>query len=252
MTDRTLVMAAIPQELRLLRSLLAESKDESIGRRRASVGELDGRSVVLAEAGIGKVNAAVVTTQLIDRYQPREVLFTGVAGGLDPDLEVGDVVIGEKSIHHDAGVIERGSLVVHQAGHVPFFNPIDRLGYEPSERLLSAARHAAAEVMLEPLSERAGGTGRAPRVVFGTILTGDQFVNDEATRGRLARELGGSAVEMEGAAVAQACEDLGVDCLIVRALSDLAGAESDLDFPRFLDEVAANSAAIVRGVVSRL
>ncbi len=252
MTDRTLVMAAIPQELSLLRSLLVRSKDDSIGRRRVSLGELDRRSVVLAEAGIGKVNAAVVTTRLIDRYQPSEVLFTGVAGGLDAELHVGDVVIGDKSIHHDAGVIENGSLVIHQAGHVPFFNPSDRLGYEPSERLLSAARRAAAEVALDPLSEGAGGTGRAPRVVFGTILTGDQFVNDEATRTRLACELGGSAVEMEGAAVAQACEDLGVDCLIVRALSDLAGAESDIDFTRFLDEVARNSAAIVRGVVSSL
>ena len=78
------------------------------------------------------------------------------------------------------------------------------------------------------------------------MLTGDQFLHDESTRRRLYAELGGSAVDMEGAAVAQVCEGFGIPWLLIRALSDLAGRESRFDFTAFVDEVAAGSAAILR------
>ena len=252
MSGPTLIMSAIPQELALLRRQLADASEVGLHGRRVVIGILDDNRVVLAEAGIGKVNAAVVVTRLVDRFAPEMVLFTGVAGGLDPDLRVGDVVVGERTIHHDAGVIEAGRLVVHQAGHVPFFNPSDRLGYSPSADVLAAAQRAIDDVELTPLSSSAGGIGAPPRVVLGTILTGDQFINDAATRERLREELGGSAVEMEGAAVAQACEEMGVECLVVRALSDLAGSDSHLDFVRFLDAVALNSAAVIRTLLDQL
>ncbi|HEY5685949.1 MAG TPA: 5'-methylthioadenosine/adenosylhomocysteine nucleosidase [Acidimicrobiia bacterium] len=249
MTERPpVIMSAIPQELAALRAELAGRVDHPVGSRIATTGLLAGRPVVLGEAGIGKVNAAVVTTRLVDRFDPAVILFTGVAGGVDPDLGVGDVVIGERTIHHDAGVIEGEALQVYQAGHTPFFNPTDRLGFRPSDALLACALEAASGLALDPVIDPA----RAPRVVAGTILTGDQFVNCEATRDRLHRELGGHAVEMEGAAVAQAARALGADCLVVRSLSDLAGAGSDIDFVRFLDAVARNSARVVAAIVRNL
>lgn len=246
------VMCALHQEVATLRTGLAAAADRLVGGRRVTEGTMAGRPVVVAEAGIGKVNAAVVTTQLVDRYRPEVILFTGVAGGLDPDLHVGDVVIGEVTIQHDAGVIENEVLRIHQAGHVPFFNPSDRLGFRPSWGLLEVVRRAVRDIRLEPLAPSAGGLGRPPRIVFGPILTGDQFVNCEQTRWRLHRELGGIAVEMEGAAVAQAAEGMNVDCLVVRALSDLAGVESTFDFVRFLDEVATNSATVIRAITAAL
>ena len=95
---------------------------------------------------------------------------------------------------------------------------------------------------LEPVD--AGGT--RPRVVAGTVLTGDAFLASPVRREALHRRFGAQAIEMEGAAVAQAAKRLGVPCLVVRALSDLAGETSDIDFGRFLLLVAANSAAVVR------
>ncbi len=145
-------------------------------------------------------------------------------------------------------MIEGEALTVHQAGHVPFFNPADRLGYRPSNALLECARVGARDVHLTPVVD----PERNPRVVVGTILTGDQFVNCEATRERLHREFDAHAVEMEGAAVAQAAEALGVDCLVIRSLSDLAGVESTMDFVRLLDQVARNSGEVVKAIVSRL
>jgi adenosylhomocysteine nucleosidase len=252
MTNRpVLVMCAISQEAALLRSEIEDAASEWMGRLRVTTGSLRGVDVVLAEAGIGKVNAAVVATRLIDRFGPRTVLFTGVAGGLDPALDVGDVVIGAWSIQHDAGVFQDDRLKVYQAGHVPFLNPVDRLGYRPSSDLLETARHAVGDVVLDSM-DAMPGVGRQPRVVVGTILTGDQFVASESLRERLHRELGGQAVEMEGAAIAQTAELLGVDCLVIRSLSDLAGSESNLDFSRFLSIVATNSARMVTAILDTL
>jgi adenosylhomocysteine nucleosidase len=232
------ILSAIPLETRLLR----EAMPEFVAAPPGFAGTIDGRSVVVAEAGIGKVNAAVAATLVIERFRPCVLVFTGVAGGLDPGLGVGDVVVAGCTIQHDAGVIQDGRIVTHQAGHIPFFNPSDRLGFRPSSELLARVESRLASLDLEPV-EPAGL--RRPRIVVGTVLTGDQFVACERTRNRLHNEFSAQAIEMEGGAVAQVAELMGVDHLVIRALSDLAGAHSDLDFGRFLPQVAANSATVV-------
>ena len=241
------LICAIPQELAHLRSALAHSWGEEVAHARFDKGGLDGHEVVLAGAGIGKVNTALVATLLADRFRCRLIVFSGVAGGLDPDLHIGDVVVADRTLQHDAGVIEGGRLLTYQAGHVPFFNPTDRLGYPVDPAILARVRDRLGDgFALPPLSARAGGEGRPPRIVFAPILSGDQYVHCEATRERLFRELGGAAVEMEGGALGQVCEAFGVPWLDIRALSDLAGKDSRFDFMAFVDEVAASSAAILR------
>lgn len=239
MSGPVAILCAIPQERELLVAAMVDAHPAPPG----VVGSLDGHDVVLAEVGIGKVNAAVTTTLVIERHRPRVLVFTGVAGGLDPSLDVGDVVVAERTIQHDAGVLQDGEILTHQAGHIPFFNPTDRLGFSPPGRLLSLVEERLATLELDPI-EAAGG--RRPRIVTGTVLTGDQFLVCATTRDRLHTDFDAQAVEMEGAAVAQAAERMGVPALVVRALSDLAGADSDLDFARFLPQVAGNSAATIR------
>ena len=99
---------------------------------------------------------------------------------------------------------------------------------------------------LPPLSAAAGGVGAPPRIVFGTILSGDQYIHCEATRRAAVRELGGAAVEMEGGALGQVAEAFGIPFLDIRALSDLAGRDSRFDFAAFVSEVAGSSAVILR------
>jgi len=239
------IVCAIPQELQHLERELAE---RTVERRNGATflrGRLEGREVVLVGAGIGKVNAAMITTLLADRYGCDPVVMSGVAGGLDPELHIGDVVIATRAIQHDAGVIEHGRLAVYQAGHVPFFNPTDRLGFDVPQALLERVRARLEGFTLPPVSRRAGGADRPPRIVFGTVLTGDQYIHCEQTRERLFRELGGQAVEMEGAAIAQVCGSFGVGWLLIRALSDLAGRDSRFDFAAFVDEAAQSSARIL-------
>jgi len=240
------LICAIPQELADLRADLAHDDRIRIGGFDFDQGRLDGQPVVLAEAGIGKVNTATVATVLAVRFGARTLVFSGVAGGLDPDLAIGDVVVAERAIQHDAGVIEEGRLHPYQAGHVPFFNPTPELGYAVRPDLLARVRARLADLELPPLSAAAGGSGRRPRLVYGTILAGDQFIHCEATRERLHREFGAQAVAMEGGALAQVAERLGLPWLEIRALSDLAGKDSRFDFARFVAEVAKSSALILR------
>lgn len=240
------ILCAIPQELGHLHEALAGDGMRVEAGLRFVTGRLDDHEVVLVGAGVGKVNTAMTATLLARQLGCRLIVFSGVAGGLDPALRIGDVVIADRTVQHDAGVIENERLATYQAGHVPFFNPTDRLGYPVEPALLDRLRDRLAGFALPPLSRAAGGAGSAPKIAFGTILSGDQYIHCEATRERLHRELGGLAVEMEGGALGQVCEAFGLPWLDIRALSDLAGKESRFDFAAFVQEVAASSALILR------
>jgi adenosylhomocysteine nucleosidase len=243
------IICAIPEELAHLRAALDDAVRIDVGQHQFWQGVLDGRSVVLVEAGMGKVNAALVTTLLIDRFDSRAVVLSGVAGGLDPGLQIGDVVIAEHVLQHDAGRIENERLEVYQAGHVSFINPTDALGYRVNQEMLARVRQRLDGIALPPLPRAAGGSDRPPRITYGTVLTGDQYLHCEVTRQRLHREFGGQAIEMEGGAVAQVSESFGVPWLIIRALSDLAGRDSAIDFAAFAEVVSAASAGILRRIL---
>ncbi len=246
------IICAIPQELPRLSGALTGASRIPLGTGTGLAGDLDGTPVVLTEAGIGKVNTAVTATMMIERAGVGAVLFSGVAGGLDPTGQIGDVVIADRALHHDAGVMVDEELRIYQAGHVPFLNPTDRLGYPAQPELIEGVRRLADGIELPPLSAAAGGRGRPPHIRFGLIVSGDQFVSSERMRDHLHRAHGGLAVEMEGAALAQVAEAFGVPWLSIRALSDLAGRDSDIDFTAFVEEVAASSAAVVLALLPAL
>ena len=240
------VLTAIPQELGHLRAALEDGAEVTAGPLTAYRGRIDGVPVLVAGAGIGKVNTALAATLLLDRLGASAMIFSGVAGGLDPALAIGDVVVADHLGQHDAGWIEHGRLTPYHPGHIPFFNPVDAFGYSLDPELKARAEAALAGLVLPPVSRAAGGEDRPPRVVFGRVLTGDSYIHCEDTRTRLAGEIGGQAVEMEGAAMAQVCDAFGAPWLVVRALSDLAGRDSRIDFHAFVTDVAAISAVIVR------
>ncbi|WP_179466587.1 5'-methylthioadenosine/adenosylhomocysteine nucleosidase [Mycolicibacterium vinylchloridicum] len=229
------LICAIPQELAHLRTLLLDAAPVQSAHTEFVTGTLDGYDVVLAGSGMGKVNSALVATVLADRFGCGTIVFSGVAGGLDPELKVGDVVIADRVIQHDAGLIEDDRLQTYQPGHVPFINPTDRLGHPVDDDLLARVRERLRGFTLPTAAIR-----------FGTVLSGDQYLHCEVTRERLQRDFGGLAVEMEGGAVAQVADAFGVPWLVIRALSDLAGHDSRFDFLAFVDDVAATSVAILR------
>lgn len=243
------VLCAIPDELGSFVELMPDAGQTTVAQWSFADGHIDGHHVVVVESGMGKVNAATATTLLIDKFGCDTVIFTGVAGGLSPDLSIGDIVVADRILAMDSGIIEDEQLSLYQPGHVRFFNPTDELGFDADTDLLDRVKQKLPTVLLPFLEAEAGGEDRAPRITFGTIVSGDAYLHCATTRERLYRELGGSAIEMEGAAVAQVCTAFGVPWLVIRALSDLAGHDPDIDFTVYTKHVSDAAVHIVHSLL---
>jgi adenosylhomocysteine nucleosidase len=244
------ILAAMPEEVRHLGQALTVDDKVVHGAYAFRQGRLDDAPVVLVEAGIGKVNTALVATLLFDHFGCRMALLTGVAGGLDPTVGIGDVVVADRLIEHDYGAIVDGEIRSYRPGAAPVGESREPLAYSLEPVILELLRRRLAGLVLPALpASVTGETARQPAIRFGTILSGDQFINCEATRQRLFKRFGAQAVEMEGAALAQVAEQFGVPCIDVRCVSDLAGADSHLDFAAFLPYAAESAAQVLRRIV---
>ncbi len=238
------VLSALPEELAHLSDRSGEQT--VIGGLPFWRGRIAGRDAVFVETGPGKVNGGVATALLLDRFDCRALMLCGVAGGLDPALGVGDIVIGTNNLQHDLGLERETGFVAIQPGSRPSKGDDWVPGYPLSEALVMRLREALDGLVLDPLPDAVGAGRRAPGIHFGTIVTGDIFINSETTRRRLQDRFAAHAVEMEGGAVAQVARRWSADIPVVnvRCLSDLAGSDSHLDFRAFLP-VAARYASLV-------
>ena len=209
------IISAMDSEHRQLADRLSQKKESGEGRFRYVEGLLGRNDVVLTQCGIGKVNAAVGAAELIRRYQPDCIISTGVAGGIDTCLRVGDVVASDRLVYHDVYCGSDGALYGQVQGMPPF--------YEASPELL---RHALG------LND---GAGLESRVHGGLICTGDRFVEDAAELAVIKGHFPeGLAVDMESAAIAQTCFVYGVPFLSFRIVSDTPGAHDD-NFAQYHD-----------------
>jgi len=243
----TFAVLGVPEEIAPIERRLTDPETQRIGSTVVTTGSIDGRRIVVGRSGIGKVNAAAATTVLIDRFRPAALIFSGTAGALDPALGPGDVVIATKVAQHDIGRVTPDGFMRRPTRDSVTGEP-NPLFLDAPPELLAAARAAVADVKLPP-APMATGT-RQPRVHEGVIVTGDVFVADPIRKREL-REFGGSAVEMEGAAIAQVCYEYGVPCAIVRTISDTADAHAPASFVTFLTELAGTySSGILRRFLS--
>jgi adenosylhomocysteine nucleosidase len=245
-TPALAVLGAVTSEVTLLQSMLAEVRSQEIEGIQFISGRIGTERVVLAWTGVGKVNAAMTTTLLLEHFHPTRVIFTGIAGGVDPNLEPGDIVIAKQTAYHDMGTlwgqgIEYGGVKSRMTGEPnPVFFPADPV-------LLTAAEQAAKSMTFGSVGLQTGQ--RTPRVVVGTVVTGDVFVASKEKSAELARDLGACAVEMEGAAVAQLCYQRDIGCLVIRSISDKADRSAVMDKQLFYTMAAKNSAGLVVRIV---
>ena len=217
-------------------------------------GRIAGVEVLLAECGVGKVNAAALM-QLLITHGAVGCIFTGVAGGVATDLEVGDVVISRDAVQHDVDVTALG----YEPGQVP--GSVTKWLADPAlieiafESASDAARHRppAGGSSRTSHASRPGGAARpAFRVVIGTVASGDQFVSSPEAAARLRSLFDAACTEMEGAACAQVCAAWGVPFVIVRSISDNADHSANVDFRSFTRLAAERADLIVTGMLSRL
>ncbi len=226
------IIGAMEEEVTLLRAEIKDAETKVIANTEFIEGKIDGKEVVLVRSGIGKVNAAIATTLLLEMYQPDVVLNTGSAGGFSQTLEVGSVVISSEVVHHDVDVTAFG--YVH--GQVPQLPPT----FIADENLIKLSKEAVEEL-------------GAHTYDTGLIASSDSFMSDVAHVERV-RELFPAmiAAEMEAAAVAQVCHQFETPFVVIRALSDIAGKEAPMSFDEFLPIAARHSTDIVLSVISKL
>jgi adenosylhomocysteine nucleosidase len=236
------LLGAMPEEIALLRGRLRGATTRRFGGVEFHEGTLAGRAVVVARVGVGKVNAALTTTLLLEHYRPRRVVFTGVAGGLDSTLAPGDIVLARHTAQHDLGTWDSAGMT--NWGPRPAGDTTPNPVRFPGDTTLLRLALAAA----------AGPPAPRWRVREGTVLTGDVFVaNDSVRRGLRRRFADALAVEMEGGAVAQVCWQLGrVPLLVVRSISDGAGSGAAESFEQFVQRAARNSSELVARLVAAL
>ncbi|HZY78895.1 MAG TPA: 5'-methylthioadenosine/adenosylhomocysteine nucleosidase [Cyclobacteriaceae bacterium] len=239
------ILGAFDEEVRYLLSITANKTESSIQRISFTQGEINGKKVVIAQTGIGKVNAAIVTQLMIEHFMPAEIIFTGIAGGLNPGLAPGDLVIGTKVAYHDYGTLTPDSLMRRPTRN-PFTLKDNPVFYNCDPRLIDVAVLAAAEAKFEKLGKR------YPTAIKGVIVTGDVFVASDKAVKDLRKKLNADATEMEGAAVAQVCLQLEQPFVVVRSLSDNAGNAASGDVKQFYKLAAMNSASLVIAMVSMI
>jgi adenosylhomocysteine nucleosidase len=238
------------QELAALRGSLANVEVIRVLDREAYRGTIDGREVILVQSGVGKVASGMVAVTLLSQFHCRPLMISGVAGGLDPKLGIGDLVIGTQLVQHDYGHLTDKGIKPFKPGISPVGEPEQDYIYKVPEDVIAKLKNALAHVTLPSLPGDIVAGGRTPHLVFGTIASGDQFINSETKRTQLHAEFGAQAAEMEGASTAQAAELFGTYVINVRSMSDLCGQESHLDFPRFLLATAPVAADVVRRIAA--
>jgi len=241
--SRIAIVSAMHEELRALLPLLQGASVERRANRDCHLGRIDGRDVLLVLSGIGKVAAATTAALVLDRSEVRALLLTGVAGGLAPGVQVGDVVIACSLLQHD---MDASPLFPRY--EVPLMG-CSRFNADAAmcdalaagcDRVLKAPHAALARL----------GIGQ-PRLHAGLVISGDRFVSTAAESVALRAALPDAlAVEMEGAAVAQVCADFGRPFVVLRTVSDRADDAAHVDFARFIEGVAAEfSRDIVRATL---
>ena len=230
MTERIGIIGAMESEVATLIPALENHEEQTIGIVVYHTGKLDGREVVVARSGAGKVNAALTAAEMIRTFGATAIVNTGVAGGLEETLDPEDAVIATDLVQHDYDT-------------TPFDPPgfvsgVGRVKIPADPKISAAAAKAARELGM--------------RVLEGTVASGDQFISDGEKKKRIREQFGAFACEMEGAAIAHVCFLYGVRCGVIRTISDRADGKSDVDFPTFAEHAAALNAKIVRRVLPQI
>jgi len=234
------IISAMPEEIEAIKTLFQVEKKLVKGMRTYYQGKLFERKVILVFSRWGKVASATTATQLINDFEVSEIIFTGVAGGLQPDVFVGDVVIGKDLYQHDMD----GSPIVK-----PFEVPLlgkSSFSTHPGKRdLLLEASRLFLQSKYDFLTNEqfVNFEINEPKIHTGDIASGDQFISSTEKSTEIISALPTvKCVEMEGAAVAQVCYEYKVPFSIIRTISDNANHNAHIDFPKFAKEIASQYA----------
>ncbi len=196
-------------------------------------GTVEGHPVVVVRSGIGKVNAAICTQILVDDYQVSAVINTGIAGSLNADINIGDIVLSTDTLEHDMDAVNFG----YELGQIP---RMDTLSFEADETLRKIAKATCEKVNPDV------------KVFEGRIVSGDQFISDKEKKDWLIKNFEGYCTEMEGAAIGHTAYLNKIPFLIIRAISDKADDSATMDYPTFEAKAIKHSVKLLLALCKEL
>ncbi len=243
--QRIAIMGALDQEIAILLDSMKSTKKVTRGGIDFYTGKLKGKKVVILKAGVGKVNSSYSTAVLTENFNPSLLIFTGVAGGLDPEAMPGDLVIGDRMVQYDFGQEDSTGFSVANFRKLTGGNH-EELYIDADSVLVATSIRVANEIDLVPIS------GRVPKIFSGVIATGDVFVSSDKKASWLYSEFNALATEMEGAAVAHICRTLGIPFVVIRSCSDNANNHARVNFNQFVGPASVNSARLVLGILEEI
>lgn len=276
-TPRTVVMSAFAPEWQVLLKRTVGQKEYRLNGKRFVTGKLAGKDVVLVVSGISMVNAAMTAQEAIDRFTVSAIVFSGIAGGADPSLTIGDVVVPDqwaeylesvfarkvdghfvlpsfysaKDLYPNFGMIFPSKLEVTRKGSN---EPEKRFWFPVNARLLAVARHIAKDVKLGNCDPKGDCLPHKPKVVVGgNGVSGQSFVDNAKFRTYVFDTFKARVLDMESAAVAHVAYTNGIPYIAFRSLSDLAGGgESANEINLFLALASANAAKVVTAFLTAM
>ena len=225
------IIGAMQSEVDGLKKIMAQAETKTVSSVEFVKGKISGIDIVVAQAGVGKVNAALTAQTMILVYGVDKIINIGVAGGLEPSLKIGDVVIADKVCEHDMDTTPLGDLP-------GFITGLDRVYMECDKEITELLYESSCEMDIH--------------TVKGTIASGDQFISDNLQRTRIIDTFNGYAAEMEGAAIGHVCTMNNVPFCVLRAISDGANDDSVMDFPTFVKMAADRSIEIIKIMLNKM
>lgn len=246
------IIGAMEEELIPIRAVLHNLEKIKKGNRTFWEGDDYGHKIFVTRCDPGKVNAVIATQQMIDQFSVDAIFNMGSSGALDPQLEVGDMVVGSEFIQHDFDLTDWGL----KPGEILFDIVISGINgqmqfrtqqiFKSEAALTKLALEVAQQIELTPLN------GHLPKAYTGRILSGDQFISKKEKARALWETHQGLCTDMEAAAIAQTCEISHVPLLCIRAISDKADHSAVVSFTDFLVGVTANYGKIFENIFKRL
>lgn len=224
------IIGAMDVEVALLKEIMENKTISTFAGMEFCQGVLEGTPAVVVQCGVGKINAAMCTQLLIDRFSVTAVVNTGIAGSLDAKLDIGDLVISRDAIHHDFDLRFWGRPV----GQVP---GMDVTAFPATESLIESAYEAAEAI--NPGHTR-----------IGRVASGDQFICSREQKDKIIADTQAICAEMEGASIAHTAYRNGIPFVIIRAISDKADNSAEMDYPAF-EAIAADRCARVTLTMAR-
>ena len=226
------IIGAMDCEISAIKKEMFDLKEENYADLKIFTGTINGKFIILAQSGIGKVNAALNTQYIIDTYKPNIIINTGVAGGISDELDIGDIVIGTYLVQHDFDVTVLGYARGYMCTGVEKDKPTK---YYCDKELVEKFQSCLEQNMSKQ------------KIHQGVIASGDKFISGKEIKKEINEYFGAIAVEMEGCAIAQVATKNKIPFVVTRAISDLADgkvAQYQNEFEEKMSEVSTQTIKI--------